>query len=1206
MEKGINQNMQKIVKITLNVLFIICITSCNGYKMKEENDTDSTVTQNETFYTNFKLKLEDNLKSQGFTNQQTELILNNINLVISSSSLSNSERAVQSISSSNPKTKLGSFAGAAVSTIGDSQAFGQTPLDKEENLKKITKSLNSALTESFPATTSKSERIEITKEVSKNIFNSAIDEIQTNPTTTSELVISSSIEMLIPSYSSLEDIKNISNKISESVTLNIEDRNLSNDDKRCDVLKGVAKGPAKAFETLQIIDSQKIAQSTSIGIKNAISVIGENINITKQNNCIQEVVDHSITSVQDLDLITNENKINIISETSKGAIFGASNIKGLNSDNLINITEIVAVTTTEKITPTLPPEFIDTKMTLIARSLADALSGVGVSGPEIESGKNVLQNSIAETVSKINLAPYSPTSFLSGYTPNCESCDLPVKPKFSYSASITVEVDKFLTTIRPVVEEGSITSCSVTPSLPSGLILGKSCEIFGYPTATSFTSNYIVKGENRGGAFETTVSISVLPVAEKFSQISAGNSFSCGITEDAKLKCWGSNHHGQLGIGNKVENMNIVSVDESTNFIQVEVSFLSACALTVNFKLKCWGSNIFGTLGNGLLEESLSPITIDESTNYLSISSGRSEFCGITTSGVLKCWGDNYYGEIGIGTIGEVNTPTIVDPGINYKKVAINGSRICGITTSDELKCWGNNDYGSVGDGTTTNRTAPVLIDSGVGYSDIALGQQFTCGITISNQRKCWGSNSQGAWFGNNGFASSDHSSPIVVESSTEFDRIFGGETHMCGITSGNQLKCWGSNSFGEVGDGKIITVKSPLSIDNGTNYQDLSLGEYYSCGINSYGRVKCWGRNLEGQLGRGESSILKTPTLSISENKFKKISIGSFYSCGIDINSKVLCWGMNSHGEVGYGNYDMFSYPKQINDISSYYTVSANQSNTCGLTLGKTIKCWGFNGLNDMTFGGSSPASTLLPLKIFENQFFKDLSTGDMHRCALNDNGQVFCWGDNSYGQIGNSNTNYQSSPVAIDTGTQYKRIKAGAYYSCGITTSDQLKCWGNIISGMNFLSYQTPTEIMPGITVKDFASADNSGIFCAIDLNGSLYCIGELEGGYTEAPTMVDSSETYTQISGNAQNFCAITSAKRVKCWGSNYSGQLGNGTSTDSSSPSLISDTTQYQEVGVGEIHACGITINGSIKCWGRNSEGQLGISLRSEFSPQYINN
>ena len=1204
------------VRLKLNyILFCICFSffsSCNFEASKVKSNSPGTPSGNDSkeFYSRFSLQFEENLRSEGFSQEQSLAILSNSNLV-SSSMMLTTTRIFHSLSSElGPLDSIvmGNIARGAVETLGNEQSFGQTSQDKTSNLAKITKALNSALKETLPSETSKNLKIDIMKEVSRTIFETAIDDVSIDDfSAVSEIVVSRAIENLINKKDPLNEIKNISSQMSESILSAVPDRDLTRDDDKCSAIKGVTRGPIKAFEALQLIEAHKLAMATSEGINKAISVVGDNISLLNTNNCIQDIMDDSFSRIHESDAAQDSKKAEIISEIAKGAVLGASDIKGSNAEDMINVAEIVAVSATERVSGIVRSDQLEVAVSNIAENIADGLAGSGLTEDDLNKSKEVLRSSIGEIVTMVTKTPFDSSSMLTNYIPICQNCELPRIPKFSFENSILVEMDKFLSSVSPLVTEGGIKSCEVSPSLPIGLNLSNDCKISGTPEASAESTEYKITGENAGGTFSANVSIGVQQVNEPFSQISSGISFTCGITSLKKLKCWGSNSYGTLGVGHKSDTSEIVYVDKSTDFKNVQVAYLSACALTLNNKLKCWGNNIFGTLGNASLEEALIPVFIDYETDYIFLASERGQFCGITTSGALKCWGFNYFGELGVGHTSMVYEPTTVDPGVGYKVVALNYNRICGITIDDRLKCWGANYYGSVGDGTTINRTTPILIDDGVGYREIALGSEFTCGITLSNQRKCWGANASGTWFGNNEDTTSYHYSPIVVEEATEFKKISLGLTHGCGIKINNQLKCWGDNAFGALGDGTILARSTPVLTDNGVRYQSVSAGEYYTCGINLYGRVKCWGRNIEGQLGRGSYSIVKTPTLSVSENKFKKLALGSFHSCAIDLNSKVFCWGTNSHGQVGYGSDEMFSYPKPINDLSSFINLTAGRTNTCGLTNGKSVKCWGFNGLNDMTFGGFSAGSSLSPMKLFSDKFFKDLATSDGHRCALDDDGHVYCWGDSSSGQVGNGTASYQSTPVLIDIGIKYKKIKAGSFYSCGITLEDSLRCWGNIIQedfsnkGLNSL---IPVNVMPGIKVLDVSVAN--GTLCAIDLTGSLLCIGKIDNTFTEVPMNIDATEKYTQISGSQTSYCGVTSLKRVKCWGSNWSGQLGNGNQEDIQIPGFTNDSSQYLEVGMGELHACGITIDGSLKCWGRNSEGQLGISLKSEFSPQNINN
>jgi alpha-tubulin suppressor-like RCC1 family protein len=320
----------------------------------------------------------------------------------------------------------------------------------------------------------------------------------------------------------------------------------------------------------------------------------------------------------------------------------------------------------------------------------------------------------------------------------------------------------------------------------------------------------------------------------------------------------------------------------------------------------------------------------------------------------------------------------------------------CGIDTSQSggtLKCWGNNLYGQLGDGSQTDRLIPTAIDVGTVYSHVSVGVEHTCAITWSNSLKCWGRNN----FGQLGVGSAiDSSVPVVVDAGSQYTAVSVGGNSSCGIVSSGQLRCWGYNGYGSLGDNTTANRNVPTDINVGTLYKTISMGAIYTCGTTDTDVLKCWGNNQYGQLGDGTTVNKTAPTVIDSGEVYKKIStslLASFYTCGLTTAGKIRCWGANQYGQLGDGTTTTHSLPTAINTSKNY----------------------------------------------------SDLSVGYVHTCAVEDlSGQLYCWGRNESGQLGDYTTTTRTSEVIGDTSRLYTAIYLGYNYTCGRTNKNLLRCWG------------------------------------------------------------------------------------------------------------------------------------------------------------------
>lgn len=469
---------------------------------------------------------------------------------------------------------------------------------------------------------------------------------------------------------------------------------------------------------------------------------------------------------------------------------------------------------------------------------------------------------------------------------------------------------------------------------------------------------------------------------------------------------------------------------------------------------------------------------------------------------------------------------------------------------------------------------------------------------------------------------------------------------HTCGINTDGELHCWGKNSNYEIGDGTTTTRTSFVEIDVGVKYRDLSLGGAHSCAITNAGILKCWGKNDLGQLGDTTNTDRETPTIINSGTSFLMVASGKNHTCAIDMSGTLFCTGSNESGQIGAGS--LFGATNILITVdSSYQLVTAGYNNSCGIKSDGELRCWGKNNRHQLGDGTTSDQST--PVVIDTGTYYSKVSLGYDHGCGITSAGVLKCFGANDFSQIGDGTTTEANTPIVIDGGTTYEDVAAGDQFTCGVTTTGDLKCWGKNdtyqMGDGGTATVTTPTlritdagAISAGMgtacafkkgvglscwgkndwgqvgdgttsvvtahsnyispitsgTIHDFAVG--AGRACAITTNKKLKCWGNHPGDgsntYTFSIIEVDPGVTYSAIFGGDARLCGITSAGDLKCWGYSFTGAIGDGFATPRYAPVLIDAGTKYQYVGLGESHTCGITTTGVLKCWGLNSNGQIG--------------
>jgi alpha-tubulin suppressor-like RCC1 family protein len=379
-------------------------------------------------------------------------------------------------------------------------------------------------------------------------------------------------------------------------------------------------------------------------------------------------------------------------------------------------------------------------------------------------------------------------------------------------------------------------------------------------------------GLNANFQMATELAYETLPVIVDpgivYSSFANGGNSVTAITKDGSLKSWGSaslffsQSHliggGDWGDGTSGVRPFPLPLDILKTFKKAD-AFDNICTIDSEGDLRCMGAeNIYGILADPAVVSAPLFIPIDLGVKYSDISVGNNHMCGITQAGQLKCWGRNAgFGSVGNGTVVNRTTPDIIDPGVNYSKISAKGHTTCGVTSVGVLKCWGFNFNGQLGDGTNSIKSSPIIIDVGVSYSDVVVGSSnHTCGITTAGDLKCWGSNSSGQ-LGDSSLI--DRWTPTAIDAGTKYSSVYLGSAFTCGITMAGVLKCWGGNLSGQLGDGSTISKSSPVVIDAGVSYSKVGGSASSACGITSAGVLKCWGFNIYGQVGNGKSGILPT-----------------------------------------------------------------------------------------------------------------------------------------------------------------------------------------------------------------------------------------------------------------------------------------------------------------------------------------------------------
>jgi alpha-tubulin suppressor-like RCC1 family protein len=364
------------------------------------------------------------------------------------------------------------------------------------------------------------------------------------------------------------------------------------------------------------------------------------------------------------------------------------------------------------------------------------------------------------------------------------------------------------------------------------------------------------------------------------------------------------------------------------------------------------------------------------------------------------------------------------------------GSHACAQRTDHSLFCWGSNTFGQLGIGNTTNHSSPVQVRAlGTGVTSVSAGNLHTCAKKSDGTVWCWGANSYGQ-LGDGG--TTTRSSPVRVTGlPTTAVEVSAGHSHTCARTTDGKVWCWGSDFFGQLGNGVSGSghdSSRPLQVTSlGSTVVGVSAGGNFTCAVKTNGSLYCWGRDIEGQLGNGRSGPFlhySTPQLVSGISSVAGVSTGDLHACARKTDNSVWCWGYNGYGEVGNGTTTIQTVPAKI--TTSATNVSAGGYHTCARTGTSTALCWGRN--SNKQIGDGSTTNRLVPIKVTAlGSSVASVSAGQFFTCARRTNNSLVCWGDNTSGQLGNGTTSAQSCPVAVSmlcplNGSSLTAVRPGA----------------------------------------------------------------------------------------------------------------------------------------------------------------------------------
>ena len=386
-------------------------------------------------------------------------------------------------------------------------------------------------------------------------------------------------------------------------------------------------------------------------------------------------------------------------------------------------------------------------------------------------------------------------------------------------------------------------------------------------------------------------------------------------------------------------------------------------------------------------------------TGARQVAAGERHTCAIVSGGHVLCWGNNDAGNLGQGSYDqylgrvEVRNATNTGPLTGVTQISVGDFSTCALLANTQVRCWGEDDHLQLGAGTPQEGFLPVAVRNAAGTANLTGATQvmvapgdFACVILTDRTVRCWGRNDAGQ-LGDNTLVDRVRPTPVraVTGSGVLNDvvELAGGLEHACARLTTGQVRCWGENGDGAVGDDTGIDRRRPVRVKapdgNGllTGVAEIGVGWAHSCAVLQTGQALCWGAD-NGALGNAAPNVDRfRPAFVRAVSGFEPLNLvdvaevdgGKEISCWLMQNEQLRCSGNGTSGELGNGKNQTYYRPVIVSNIP-----------------------------------GTGPLTGV-----------DDVSTGAFHACALLLNTQVRCWGENEDGQLGTNDVDPRNRPAIV-----------------------------------------------------------------------------------------------------------------------------------------------------------------------------------------------
>lgn len=691
--------------------------------------------------------------------------------------------------------------------------------------------------------------------------------------------------------------------------------------------------------------------------------------------------------------------------------------------------------------------------------------------------------------------------------------------------------------------------------------------------------------------------------------LALGGDHGC-VIRDSEIYCWGLNDGFQLGD----PELGFRTTPRVVGNLPAVPTALTAgrahtCFLSIDEEVFCWGANESGQAGPRS-EFVDSPVLVRVAglpPGAADIAAGRDHTCSLHRDGAVWCWGHGDDGQAGPMRVDARVPPQQVPNLTDVVRIAAGGNTTCALSSTGAVTCWGQNDVGQLGDGTTVSRADPRPI-GGLVASAIGLGEGHGCALNLDGAYRCWGTGSYGE-LGDGTVALRTTPSPPSPQRG--LIGIDGGAQFTCAVDGQGVASCWGSAYDGQVGNGaRMNAALAPVVVDAGGPVAALSLGGRTACALRRDGEVACWGFGAHGQVGDGRSAVAIPVEVPLAQVRI--VAAGEHNTCALHgpvAGERVSCWGDNASKVAGpMGEVALMPTPIMPVWTGDVVELKVGGHHACVRTSAGQVWCWGSNEAGSL--GDGTTTSSAAPRRAGVDTF---AAVSLMHRstCAIRSGDRVvMCWGSNYYGELGNGTPADGPVPNPVLVGglpLSAVQLRAGSYHACARDAAGEVMCWGSnrrLETGgsAGAAAVNTATQVpLPDAAVE---LRGGGGSMCVQHPDSSTTCWGNNDYALLEESAPEYAAPFLTARAELGWFGETLGCDDNANCWGDGRFGQLGDGTWVSRASPAPVALPGPPTMMAVGYHHACAL-VGDAAYCWGDNPQGQVGNGTSSTaFSPVHL--